>query len=484
MSVTAALSNALSGLTAASRGAEVVSANVANARTEGYARRELNLSARSLGGNGSGVQIDGITRAVDQSLLNDRRIAVSARDATAIRADFFAAMENAIGLPGETGALTTRVDTLETALVEAASRPDSTARLENVLTAAQRLTDQVNGISATIQQARTEADREIGVQVTQLNTTLGRVAELNYEIRVQTGASRDATGLMDQRQQLIDQISGIVPVREVAREHGQIALFTTGGAVLLEGRPAEVGFSAAHVVTADMTVASGGLSGITVSGNAVSSPAQGGPLGGGSLGALFALRDDLAVTAQGNLDAFARDLTERLQSPDLTAGGTIAGLFTDQGARFDPAEETALSARLAINAAVDPAKGGALWKLRAGLDATAPGDAGDATVISALALALSRQQAPASGSLTGDRRSASALAADLLSHVGTARQGAEDDEAFAAARFETLRDLEAQSGVDTDAELQTMLAIEQAFAANARVISTVDDMIQTLIGIT
>ena len=33
-------------LTAASRGTEIVSTNIANARTEGYARRELELSAR------------------------------------------------------------------------------------------------------------------------------------------------------------------------------------------------------------------------------------------------------------------------------------------------------------------------------------------------------------------------------------------------------------------------------------------------------
>ncbi|MFD2438939.1 flagellar basal body protein [Paracoccus kondratievae] len=47
MSISSAISNAVSGLTAASRGTEVVSANIANALTPGYARRELNLSTRS-----------------------------------------------------------------------------------------------------------------------------------------------------------------------------------------------------------------------------------------------------------------------------------------------------------------------------------------------------------------------------------------------------------------------------------------------------
>jgi flagellar hook-associated protein 1 FlgK len=40
-----------------------------------------------------------------------------------------------------------------------------------------------------------------------------------------------------------------------------------------------------------------------------------------------------------------------------------------------------------------------------------------------------------------------------------------------------------QDGVDTDAELQILLQVEQAFSANARVVQTIDDLIQQLIGL-
>lgn len=43
MNMSTALNNALGGLTAASRGAAVVSGNIANALTPGYARRSPNL---------------------------------------------------------------------------------------------------------------------------------------------------------------------------------------------------------------------------------------------------------------------------------------------------------------------------------------------------------------------------------------------------------------------------------------------------------
>ena len=74
MSISSAFSNATSGLTATSRLAEVVSSNIANAMTEGYARREVSLSART----GGGVSIDGVSRAVSDSLQQNLRLAGAA----------------------------------------------------------------------------------------------------------------------------------------------------------------------------------------------------------------------------------------------------------------------------------------------------------------------------------------------------------------------------------------------------------------------
>ena len=55
MSLSNALSNAVSGIVAASRGTEVVASNLANAMTPGFARREVQLSARPWIGGGGGV---------------------------------------------------------------------------------------------------------------------------------------------------------------------------------------------------------------------------------------------------------------------------------------------------------------------------------------------------------------------------------------------------------------------------------------------
>lgn len=484
MSLSASLANALSGLTAASRRAEVVSSNVANAMTAGYARRELEVGAQSLGGRGAGVQVIGVTRQFNATVLADRRLADAEAGNARTRAAFLQRVESLIGAPGDGGSLSDRIAALDSSLVAAASRPDSQARLQAVLDAAGSLTDHLAALSDDVQAARMQADDGIAAQVATLNTTLDQIAGLNASIVAERASGRDASALMDQRQSLVDRVAEIVPVREVARERDQIALYTTGGAILLEGRPAQIGFAPAGVITADMTLAAGALSGLTINGMTVA-PDDTGPLGGGTLGAMLAVRDDLAPAAQTALDALARDLVERFSDPsvDATLAGGQPGLFTDRGAAFDPVTEAGLAGRLTLNAAVDPARGGQVWRLRDGLGAAAPGNVGDASLLNAFSAALQTPRVPASGNVTGAARSAAGMAADVLSQVSGARQQADLRQSYTSARQEAMTELHLSDGVDTDAEMQTLLLVEQSYSANARVIQTIDDLIKTLIGL-
>ena len=88
MSITSALGSALTGLSATSRQAEILSSNVANAMTEGYVRRDLELAPRSLAGQGHGVRVAAVVRDVDLGLLNDRRVANAQSADRDLRAGF------------------------------------------------------------------------------------------------------------------------------------------------------------------------------------------------------------------------------------------------------------------------------------------------------------------------------------------------------------------------------------------------------------
>lgn len=483
MSFGTAFASALSGLTAASKASELVSSNIANATTAGYGRRSLNLSAQTTGPNGQGVKIVGINRAEDRPLLADRRLAQSAQGDAQPRQAFFDRLQTLIGTPDQVSSLSGRVAAFGSALTEAMSHPESDARLNTVVTTAKALASGLAVIGADVQTARTRADANIATQVQTLNTALGSANKVNTQIKIALSAGHDTSALQDQRQQLVDEIAQLVPVREVAQDDGTVALYTTGGAVLLDQRPSVFGFTPTPTISAPMTLQSGGLSGLTF--NGLVAPMQGDRalLTGGALAANFALRDDIAVTAQAQIDAVARDLVERFQdsSVDVTRAFGASGLFTDAGAAFSLGNEIGLAQRLALNRAVDPNQGGALWRLRDGLGATSPGPPGASALLSNLNAALTGSRPTSSTAFLPSQRSFSGLTADLLSLTAANTLSAKTQATFATTRLETFTALEAQGGVDTDFEMQSLLQIEQSYTANAKVLKAVGDMMQTLL---
>lgn len=482
MSLSGALNAAVSGLTATARSAGLVSNNVSNALTESYGRRELHLSSNPLMDAG-GVRIDGIIRHVNPVVLGDRRLADADVSLAETELAFSSRLEAAFGDPTSDGSLAGRVTALQSALVLAASNPASSLRLNEVSTTANALVGKFNEIGNAIQQERMRADERIAAHVTTLNDALQQVQELNASISTAVHVGRDPSALQDQRQRVIDTIAQLVPVRVVPRDRNAVAIITTRGGVLLDGRAAEIGFSESGVIAPHMTFENGLLSGITINGRAIPI-SEGGPLSGGSLGAELAIRDRHAVELQEKLDGVARDLIERFGpgGPDITLAPGALGLFTDQGTVFDPANETGLALRIRLNELVAPDQEG-IWRLRDGLGTGVEGDVGNASLLNGLKDQLASQLAPASTSLDSRARSFAGLATQITSGVAYDRVQAERVVGFATAERNALHELELSEGVDTDLELQALMRIEQAYQANARVITVIDDLMKTILNI-
>ena len=477
MSITGAMNAAISGLRAAARGSELVSNNISNALTPSYGRRGLDLSALSYGATG-GVRIDGISRHMNEGVVADKRLASAAQQNTQTAVDFFRQLEDVTGIAGDANGLSGRLAAFEQSLITAASRPDAIERLSATVSDARRLADGISDASTEVQHMRSRADTAIAQDVDTLNTALEQIEKLNAQITLTLSRSGSSPALLDQRQAVLDTIGAIVPVNVVPRDNGAVAIYTEGGAILLDINAAEIGFDRQNVVTEFQSFDDGTLSGLTLNGQDLRISA----LGGGSLGGHFAVRDTYGVQAQTQLDAMARDLVERFADPavDATRGAGDAGLFTDAGAAFDPLNEVGLSRRLSLNAAVDPAAGGEIWRLRDGLGATTPGPAGEAGLLNDLRAALETIQPTASGNFgTGSHSSASLFSA-FTGLLASTRNGAEQDMTFTAARLTELTDLQLSQGVDTDQELQNLLVLERAYAANARVIQAADEMLETM----
>lgn len=481
MTISGAISNANSGMAAAQRRADVVSNNIANALTPGYVRRELSVSERVLAGTGAGVVVDGVTRVIDPALTRERRIADGLASRDQAIATAYARFNASFGEPGDGFSLAGQYAALESALRGLGETPESIPQQALTLDAAKSLAHTITRIADETQRTRQDADLAIANAVDRVNSALKQIERLNADIARAVASGRDASALEDQRKVLVDDIARLVPVREVARQGGTIDLITDEGVFLIAGTAREIEFTRSGVITADLSYP-GGLSGLAVNGINIT-PGGGGSqtIRQGELAGLFAVRDEVAPAVQRQLDALARDLIERFEGLDATLPPGAPGLFTDAGAAFDPLNETGLANRLAVNSAVDPGQGGALWRLRDGLGAATEGPAGDAAFARAMLDSFTALRTAPPGAGLAGVMSAAQMAAGVSSTVGTARMTAEANLASSSARAAAVADAElAVTGVDTDAELQKLLLVEQAFAANARVIQAAKEMIERL----
>jgi flagellar hook-associated protein 1 len=274
MSINIAMTSAVSGLAAAARGVQVASSNIANAMTEGYSPRRLQLGTAILGGQGAGVRVLGVERQVDPVLTGLVRQAGADRAGTEVAARFWSNFEQAVGAPGDPLALAGRLAAFEAALVSAANRPDMDQRLAAVNLAAGALAQEFSALERHVQQSRLEADRAIAREVAELNDGLKRLARLNGEIVSLGATGAPPLALLDERQNLIARMAEIVPLREYQSPEGRSILYTEGGQLLLDITPANIGFSAANAISAETTRPEA-LSTLTYNGRSLADPGKG-----------------------------------------------------------------------------------------------------------------------------------------------------------------------------------------------------------------
>lgn len=233
MSLTASLNSALSGLNVAQAGIAVVSDNVANVNTEGYARKEVVQTARVTGGSGTGVRIDEVRRIADQFLNSELRIAMAEYG----RFDAKNALqEQATALMGDPSGERNLVSLLDKALVSAgslASNPEATGNRSAMVDSLQRFGEDLDRVSEGVLDLRRQADQRIDEKVDEANSLLSQIHDLNIRI-ASVAQGQDTVGLVEQRASKLDDLSEIVGIRVRNIDDRRIAVSTTSGLPLLD----------------------------------------------------------------------------------------------------------------------------------------------------------------------------------------------------------------------------------------------------------
>ena len=224
-------------LFAAQLGMQTAGNNVANANTAGYSRQRVDLtSSLPFGlGNlqlGTGVDVRGITRIVDDGLERRLQMQLGMVGAAELDQSRYSEMESILGEPDE--GLSGSYKDLFGALDRLRTRPDDRALRGGLLQTANSLAQSFRVGTQRFTDLADSTFGEVRGLVRKVNQHADAVAQLNAQIVSAESNGSDANDLRDAREQQIKQISKLIDVRALPRNAGSIDL-QIGGQLLVAG---------------------------------------------------------------------------------------------------------------------------------------------------------------------------------------------------------------------------------------------------------
>ena len=321
----------------------MIAGNVANANTPGYVEEgvtQIETAASGLGG--TSVDVTGINRNLNtllQSQLWTETSGGSYADATS---QLYQQLQNIYGTPGTASSFDGIYNSFTTALQSLTTSPSSYSAQAAVASSAQAVAQNLNSMTASVQQLRTQAEAGIADDVQTANGMLSQIAQINQQLSGAAVADSTSATLEDQRDQDITQLSQLMNVNVVKNSNNQISLFTGTGQQLVSGSQAsQLSFgnagtlSATEQWSADPSQDAVGTITLTSPAGSTTDLVASNAIQSGQIGAYLQMRDNILPQAQNQLDEMANQMSQAL-SNQTTAGtavtsGSQSGFSVDIG---------------------------------------------------------------------------------------------------------------------------------------------------------
>jgi len=449
-SLSASLNIAVQSMLAEQGAIDVTSNNIANVNTPGYSREVPNLeeTAPVQVGNlsfGTGVDLDGVTSLRDAVL--DLRVNQETQQQGQLNA-FISGGQQIQVLFNETAGtgLQAPLTAFFNSLSDLTTNPSDVPTRQNVLTAAQNLTNAFNQASSNLTTLQRNTDLSVQQSVSQINGLISQIAQVNQEVVSASTSSGNAGPFEDQRQQLINQLSNFIDVSEVNAGNNGLTLTTTSGAPLV------VGSQSFQLTT--QTNPTTGFQDVYSNGSDITSKITGGELAG-----QIQIRDQEIPSIQNSLDTLAYNLATKFNQQNQ-AGFDLNGVAG--GDIFTPLAQVNGAAAAIGLATTDPTK-------IAASAGPAPGDPGDNTNANAL-LALQNQPI-VNGVSPMDYYS------NLVFQVGNDISSAQTQQSAGSQALLQLQNLQgAVSGVDINEEAANLMRFQNAYQAATQVSTVINNL--------
>jgi len=445
------MDNSLSAMFMAQAGMSTTSHNIANANTPGYTRQMNMLAARRpltfpFGSIGQGVDVVTIRRSQDTFLLNTLRAAQSKHSSYASVDSALYEIEQILGSI-DNDHLGTALNEFFGAWSDLATAPTDASLKMQVLTKAASLVTDFHSMTSALDDLDRNIESQIQDEIGTLNSLLQQVGNLNGQIMSAEIGGQPANDLRDQRDLMVNRIAAIAAVTVEERDDGSLDVILNGRTMV--ARDSVQQFTTTYHETSDgyqMVVVTEGYF------NEVSLPE-------GRLKGLLESRDIHVNDFRDDMNRVASMLIEAVNALHVQGQtGSSSGLLFFTGDSMHTIE---------LNSVLND---------HPEMVATSrSGEAGDTDIAREIA-ALHDHAAAGADRTVGDqyRQVTIGIASKRASYEFLV-----DNQASAVAAVE--QKIASITGVSMDEEAANMIRYQNTYAAAARVISTVQEMFDTLV---
>jgi flagellar hook-associated protein 1 FlgK len=296
--------------------------NIANASTPGYDRETVNLAANPPQSNGTvsvggGVSVTGIGRAYSQAATNQLNQSQSALGQLNALQNYSTQLDNLLGTTS--GGLSTALQSFYSAFSDVANAPTSTASRQALLSKAQSLAGSFQNTSSELDNLNQDVNTRITADVTQINSLAQAISTVNKQIQVGTAqdGGQPPNELLDQRDQLLSQLSQVVGVSTTTQADGTINVFIGNGQPLvLQGQVTQLTTVQNQYNASQLEISTAAANGNVISGSITS----------GDLGGLLAARNTVINPALNQLGQVATAISQTVNSQQAQ-GLDLSGQF-------------------------------------------------------------------------------------------------------------------------------------------------------------
>ncbi len=459
-------------LYATRQGVDTAGHNIANAQVAGFSRQRINLIQREplqksglLIGNGN--YVGSISRLHDKFIEKQINQARQDFGRAAAKADAMKQLE-VIFSPELNASVADEMAEFFNRMQDLSNFPEDFTVRTSVVESGKNIASAFQRIDTNLKQNRTDLNERVAEQSRKLTDNLAEIASLNVKIQVQeAGQKQDANDLRDQRDRLLQEVTGTVDCHYYEDKFGMLMVRGPNETTLVDA-------GNSSIIELSRNGDNAGMYDVMITdweGNRSRDVTS--MLEGGSLAAFVNMRDEVVpdLIAKNNESAFtfANNLNDAHREGfglKVYAEARGRDFFAIGGDVDSAASSIALSD--AVAESVDA--------ISAGMSPSAPGD--NVNLLQILKLKDTR--------LYGDDSDAT-FTDFYANYVGTLGLDVLRASHIKEANDIVMQDLtkrrESTSGVSLDEEATNLLKWQANFTASSKLITTVDEMLETVLSL-